>query len=129
MLLRKRDEDIQRPSKPSQPPQLWSVAIATGALTAIAYFLGARLGLVLLTDLEGVAVFWPASGVAAGILIAFGLRAWKPPAAASPSSTGLPPTSGAAAPASVILSSAAPGLSSTWTAGRCRTKNAPWRWP
>ena len=78
MLLRKRDEDIQHPSKLSQRQQLWSVAIATGALTAVAYFLGARLGLVLLTDLEGVAVFWPASGVAAGILIALGPRSRMP---------------------------------------------------
>ena len=78
MLLRKRDVDFQHPSKLSQPQQLWSVAIATGALTAVAYFLGARLGLVLLTELEGVAVFWPASGVAAGILIALGPRARMP---------------------------------------------------
>ena len=41
-------------------------------LVAAAYFLGARLGLALLTDAEGVAVFWPASGIAAGILIAMG---------------------------------------------------------
>ena len=78
MLLRKRDEDFPHPTKLSQPQHLWSVAIATGALTAVAYFLGARLGLVLLTELEGVAVFWPASGVAAGILIALGPRARMP---------------------------------------------------
>ncbi len=44
------------------------VAIAIG----IAYFLGARLSLSLLTKPDGVAVFWPASGVAAGALIALG---------------------------------------------------------
>jgi len=45
-----------------------AVAIAVG----IAYFLGARLSLSLLTKPDGVAVFWPASGVAAGALVALG---------------------------------------------------------
>ena len=45
-----------------------SVALAVG----VAYFLGARLSLSLLTKPDGVAVFWPASGVAAGALIALG---------------------------------------------------------
>jgi PAS domain S-box-containing protein len=38
----------------------------------IAYFLAARLSLSLLTKPDGVAVFWPASGIAAGVLIAVG---------------------------------------------------------
>ena len=42
---------------------------------AIAYFLAARLGLALLTKPDGVAVFWPAAGVSAGLLIALGPRA------------------------------------------------------
>jgi PAS domain S-box-containing protein len=45
---------------------------------AIAYFLAARLGLALLTKPDGVAVFWPAAGVAAGLLIALGPRARWP---------------------------------------------------
>jgi PAS domain S-box-containing protein len=48
--------------------------MAAGAI-AIAYFLTAELGLALLSKPTGVAVFWPASGVAAGILITFGRRA------------------------------------------------------
>ena len=40
------------------------------AAFAIAYLLAARLGLALLTKPEDVAVFWPASGIAAGALIA-----------------------------------------------------------
>jgi two-component sensor histidine kinase/integral membrane sensor domain MASE1 len=43
---------------------------------AIAYFLAARLGLALLT--EGVAVFWPASGIAVGALVTLGRRARAP---------------------------------------------------
>jgi two-component sensor histidine kinase/integral membrane sensor domain MASE1 len=49
-------------------------AIALG----IAYFLAARLSLALLTKPDGVAVFWPAAGVAAGVLIAVGPRARWP---------------------------------------------------
>ncbi len=44
------------------------LAVAVG----IIYFLAARLSLGLLTQPEGVAVFWPAAGVSAGILIALG---------------------------------------------------------
>ena len=40
---------------------------------AIAYFLAARFGLALLVD--EVAVFWPASGIAVGILVVLGPRA------------------------------------------------------
>ena len=39
---------------------------------AVAYFFAARLSLALLGPVDGVAVFWPAAGVASGILIALG---------------------------------------------------------
>ena len=42
---------------------------------ALAYFFAARLSLALLEPIDGVAVFWPAAGVASGILIAFGSAA------------------------------------------------------
>jgi len=44
----------------------------------VSYYLAARLSLALLTKPEGVAVFWPAAGVAAGVLIALGPRARWP---------------------------------------------------
>ena len=44
---------------------------------AVAYFLAANLSLALLTP-GGVAVFWPAAGVSAGVLIALGPRARWP---------------------------------------------------
>src|SRR5438270_12155617 len=47
-------------------------AIGFAVAVGIAYFLAARLSLSLLTKSDGVAVFWPASGVAAGVLIAVG---------------------------------------------------------
>jgi PAS domain S-box-containing protein len=52
--------------------------VALAVIVGIAYFLSARLGLVLLTRPDGVAVFWPAAGVAAGILIALGPSARWP---------------------------------------------------
>jgi PAS domain S-box-containing protein len=58
--------------------QSWGLMIGTGVFVAIGYFLAARLGLALLSDNEGVALFWPASGIAAGILIARGPNARVP---------------------------------------------------
>ena len=57
---------------PTSGPNVSRRHVAVGLFVAIAYFLAARLGLHLLTELEGVAVFWPASGIAAGVLIALG---------------------------------------------------------
>src|SRR5262245_26797025 len=57
--------------------QSLGLMIGTGIVVAISYFLAARLGLALLSE-QGVAVFWPASGVAAGILIARGPNARVP---------------------------------------------------
>jgi signal transduction histidine kinase len=47
---------------------LWLVAAAV----CCAYFVAARLGLGLLLQPDGVAVFWPAAGISSGILIALG---------------------------------------------------------
>ena len=44
----------------------------------MAYFVTARLSLALLEPADGVAVFWPAAGVASGILIALGPAAQWP---------------------------------------------------
>src|SRR5712671_531631 len=45
---------------------------------ALAYFFAARLSLALLEPVDGVAVFWPAAGMASGILIALGSAARWP---------------------------------------------------
>ena len=44
-------------------------------VVAVAYFLAAQFGLALRAQPSDVAVFWPASGIAAGILILMGRRA------------------------------------------------------
>src|SRR5215510_1503101 len=56
----------------------WSGSIALAVMVSIVYFLAARLSLALLTKPEGVAVFWPAAGVSAGVLIALGSGARWP---------------------------------------------------
>ena len=65
-----RDPKATRPS--------WAVSAATAVAIAIAYFLSARLSLALLEKPDGVAVFWPAAGVATGVLIVLGRAARWP---------------------------------------------------
>lgn len=60
----------------------WMGSIGLAVAVAVAYFLAARLSLALLTRPEGVAVFWPAAGIASGTLIALGPRAGLPVALA-----------------------------------------------
>ena len=56
-------------------------AVTLAVAVGVAYFLAARLSVALLTKPDGVAVFWPAAGVAAGVMIALGPSAWLPVAA------------------------------------------------
>jgi PAS domain S-box-containing protein len=83
-ILQNLQEWVQR--KPGAAPR-WVDLSALAVVVAVAYFLSARLSLVLLTKPDGVAVFWPASGVAAGILIALGPRARWPVAAGAMAAT------------------------------------------
>src|SRR5262245_45866210 len=74
---------LQKLVKASQAPPgvgagRWAGRISLAVGVGAAYFLIAELGLSLLTATEHVAVFWPASGIAVGILIAFGRWAWAP---------------------------------------------------
>jgi PAS domain S-box-containing protein len=61
-------------------------AIGVTAAVGIAYFTVARLGLALRTG-AGLAIFWPAAGVAIGALIALGAKARLPVAAAVAAAT------------------------------------------
>ena len=61
---------------PAPPARRWIAALGAASAIAGAYFLAAWLGLVLLSAPSDVAVFWPASGIAAGILIVSGRRAF-----------------------------------------------------
>ena len=65
----------------------WLGAIGLTIALGITYFLAARLSLALLTKPDGVAVFWPAAGVAAGVLIVLGPSARLPVAAGAMAAT------------------------------------------
>ena len=59
----------------------WVDRVGLAIAVGVGYFLAAQLGLALLTTPERVAVFWPASGIAVGTLIALGPHARGPVAA------------------------------------------------
>ena len=63
------------------------VSVVLAVAVGVAYFLAARLSLALLTKPDGVAVFWPAAGVAAGTLIAVGPSARWPVVAGAMAAT------------------------------------------
>src|SRR5258705_6228560 len=48
-----------------------TISVGLATIIGVGYFLAARLGLTLLTVPEDVAVFLPASGLSAGLVIAF----------------------------------------------------------
>ena len=81
MLQNLRAQVQRQPSAVPSPARWWVGSIGLAVAVGIAYFLAARLSLALLTKPDGVAVFWPASGVAAGVLIALGPGARWPVAA------------------------------------------------
>lgn len=67
------NEAIHRPNQvPTAVPARWQGDIGLAVFAGLAYFLAARLSLGLLTQPDGVAVFWPAAGISSGLLIALG---------------------------------------------------------
>jgi signal transduction histidine kinase/CheY-like chemotaxis protein len=63
---------------PPRWPATWALPLSLAIAVSLAYFLAARLSLALLSKPDGVAVFWPAAGVAAGVLISLGKNARWP---------------------------------------------------
>jgi hypothetical protein len=57
-------------------PRAFAVGLAVAV--GLGYFLAVRLSLALLRTPDGVAVFWPAAGIAAGALVALGPSARMP---------------------------------------------------
>jgi PAS domain S-box-containing protein len=64
-------QEVHR-GRSADPTPPWIRAIGLAIAVGIAYFLAARLGLALLGEADGVALFWPAAGVSSGVLIALG---------------------------------------------------------
>src|SRR5271163_1344074 len=73
-------EQVLHPSSSgfARSPRLWAVGAVLAVSVGFTYFMAARLSLALLTKPDGVAVFWPAAGVSAGMLIALGPAARWP---------------------------------------------------
>ena len=59
-------------------PRRWVGSIGLAAAVGLAYFLTAKFSVRLILEPAGVAVFWPAAGISAGLLIALGPRARWP---------------------------------------------------
>jgi integral membrane sensor domain MASE1 len=72
---------------PADWSQPWLRSIGLAAGVGIAYFFAAQLSLGLLTQPDGVAVFWPAAGVSSGALIALGRGVRWPVAAGAIAAT------------------------------------------
>jgi PAS domain S-box-containing protein len=68
LLTLPQDVRLRTLAAPMQP---WVGLIGLGLAVGVAYFLAAKLSLALLAP-DGVALFWPAAGVSAGVLIALG---------------------------------------------------------
>jgi PAS domain S-box-containing protein len=75
LLLERASAAARKPTARALP---WAIDVVVALAVAVAYFLAARLSLALLEELSGVAVFWPAAGVASGALIVAGPRARWP---------------------------------------------------
>src|SRR5262249_6489967 len=73
LALGQRQQTVAGDLNRRWPSSIW-LAVAIG----LAYFLAALLSYDLSLQSEGLAVFWPASGVSSGILIALGSRARWP---------------------------------------------------
>jgi PAS domain S-box-containing protein len=76
-MLHKLENQAQV-SRPMSGTNPWVGGVGLFLAVGVGYFLAAQLGLSLLTTAERVAVFWPASGISVGILIALGRRARWP---------------------------------------------------
>jgi PAS domain S-box-containing protein len=86
-MLQNLRERAQRSWSVVAVRQPWVGSIGLAAAVGIAYFLAARLSLLLLAKPDRVAVFWPAAGIAAGTLIALGRAARWPVAAGAMAAT------------------------------------------
>ena len=60
---------------PTSTACAWAATFGAAAVISVVYFVAAWLGLVLRPEPAQMAVFWPASGIAVGILIIAGRRA------------------------------------------------------
>jgi signal transduction histidine kinase len=68
----RREEIREQPNFVAAATRGWAGSAVLAIAIGVTYFYAARLSLGLLTEPDGVAVFWPAAGVSSGTLIALG---------------------------------------------------------
>jgi signal transduction histidine kinase len=73
-----RGDKVQGHHLAAYATRRWAGSLGLALAIGITYFVAARLSLALLTEPDGVAVFWPAAGVSSGVLIALGRDARLP---------------------------------------------------
>jgi PAS domain S-box-containing protein len=73
-----QDRAERRRPAGAEMPRRWVRQVGLTVAVGFAYFFAAQLSLGLRTEPDGVAVFWPAAGVSAGVLIALGRSARLP---------------------------------------------------
>src|SRR5215831_9387427 len=77
-MLEGRLTHSQRQQAVASNTRRWAGSIGLAAAVSLTYFLAALLSYGLALTSEGLAVFWPASGISSGLLIALGPRARWP---------------------------------------------------
>lgn len=77
-MLQKPQDQVRGQGSVDDGAQRWVCRVGLAAAIGGLYFLAAGLSLTLLTEPDGVAVFWPAAGISVGALIALGPAARLP---------------------------------------------------
>lgn len=67
-----QQQQVQSQAAITDATRGWAASLGLALALGITYFVAARLSLGLLTEPDGVAVFWPAAGISSGVLIALG---------------------------------------------------------
>jgi len=80
-MPRKLSEKVRRRIAADPATLSWAHAMRLAIAVGIAYCLAAQLSIALLAKSDGLAMFWIAGGVSAGVLIVFGRNARLPVAA------------------------------------------------
>jgi signal transduction histidine kinase len=78
MLLERGQVQGQGQAAVADATRAWVGSLALALTVGITYFVTARLSLGLVREPDGVAVFWPAAGIASGLLVALGRGARLP---------------------------------------------------
>jgi signal transduction histidine kinase len=86
-MLHDQQEQVQGQHLLADATRGWTGSLGLTVAVAVTYFVAARLSLALVSELDGVAVFWPAAGISSGVLIGLGRGARIPVAVGTMAAT------------------------------------------